>query len=51
MFGMLSVIFSEQPSQSSCAAQQIAITVLAAIMFAQGLQARSFIAVAKGLME
>jgi hypothetical protein len=30
---------------------KIAITVLAAIMFAQGLQARSFIAVAKGLME
>ena len=51
MFGTLSVIFSEQPSQSSFAAQQIAITVLAAIMFAQGLQARSLIAVAKGLME
>jgi hypothetical protein len=30
---------------------KIAITVLAAIMFAQGLQARSFIAVAEGLME
>jgi hypothetical protein len=50
-FGMLSVIFSERPTQSLCAAQQIAMTVLAAIMFAQGPQARSFIAVAKGLME
>jgi exopolysaccharide production protein ExoQ len=45
VFGMLSVIWSEQPMQSLRAALQIAITVLAAIMFAQGLQARSFIAV------
>jgi exopolysaccharide production protein ExoQ len=44
MFGMLSVIWSEQPTQSLRAALQIAVTVLAAIMFAQGLQARSFIA-------
>ena len=46
MFEMLLVIWSEQPTQSLRAAQQIAVTVLAAIMFAQGPQARSFIAVA-----
>jgi exopolysaccharide production protein ExoQ len=46
VFGMLSVAWSEQPMQSFRAAQQIAITVLAAIMFAQVLQARSFIAIA-----
>jgi exopolysaccharide production protein ExoQ len=45
LFGLLSVIWSEQPAQSARAAPQIAITVLAAIMFAQGLQARSFIAI------
>jgi exopolysaccharide production protein ExoQ len=45
LFGMLSVIWSEQPMQSLRATPQIAISVLAAIMFAQGLQARSFIAV------
>jgi exopolysaccharide production protein ExoQ len=46
LFGMLSVIWSEQPMQSARAAPQIGITALAAIMFAQGLRARSFIAIA-----
>jgi|SRR5450631_191532 exopolysaccharide production protein ExoQ len=45
LFGMLSVIWSEQPMQSARAAPQIGITTLAAIMFAQGLRARSFIAI------
>jgi exopolysaccharide production protein ExoQ len=45
VFGMISVIWSEQPTQSFRAAQQIAMTVLAAIMLAQRLQAKSFIAV------
>jgi exopolysaccharide production protein ExoQ len=45
LFGMLSVIWSEQPMQSARAATQIGITTLAAIMFAQGLRARSFIAI------
>ena len=45
VFGMISVIWSEQPTQSFRGAQQIAITVLAAIMLAQRLQAKSFIAV------
>jgi exopolysaccharide production protein ExoQ len=45
LFGLLSIIWSEQPAQSARAVPQIAITVLAAIMFAQGLQARSFIAI------
>src|SRR5450631_1912633 len=45
LFGMLSVIWSEQPMQSLRAAPQIGITTLAAIMFAQGLRARSFIAI------
>jgi exopolysaccharide production protein ExoQ len=45
VFGMISVIWSEQPTQSFRGAQQIAITVLAAIMLAQRLQATSFIAV------
>jgi exopolysaccharide production protein ExoQ len=46
VFGMISVIWSEQPSQSFRAAQQIAMTVLAAIMLAQRLPAKAFIAVA-----
>jgi exopolysaccharide production protein ExoQ len=45
LFGFLSVIWSEQPAQSARAAPQIAVTVLAAIMFAQGLRARSFLAI------
>jgi exopolysaccharide production protein ExoQ len=45
LFGALSVTWSEQPMQSLRAAPQIAISMLAAIMFAQGLQARSFIAI------
>src|SRR5437016_1177420 len=46
LFGLVSVIWSEQPMQSLRAAPQIAVSVLAAIMFAQALQARSFIAIA-----
>jgi exopolysaccharide production protein ExoQ len=45
LFGALSVLWSEQPMQSARAAPQIAITTLAAIMFAQALPARSFIAI------
>jgi exopolysaccharide production protein ExoQ len=45
VFGMLSVLWSLEPMVSARAAPQIAITVLAAIMFAQGLPARTFIAV------
>ena len=44
-FGMLSVLWSMEPMHSARAAPQIGITVLAAIMFAQGLPARAFIAV------
>ena len=44
VFGMLSVLWSMEPMQSARAAPQIGITVLAAIMFAQGLPARAFIA-------
>jgi exopolysaccharide production protein ExoQ len=44
VFGALSVIWSEQPMQSARAAAQIALSVLAALMFARGLPARSFIA-------
>jgi len=44
-FGALSVLWSEQPMQSLRAAPQIAISVLAAIMFAQALRASSFIAI------
>jgi len=44
-FGMLSVLWSMEPMQSARAAPQIGITILAAIMFAQGLPARAFIAV------
>ena len=45
LYGMLSIIWSDQPGQSLRSAPQIALTVLAAIMVAQGLQARSFITV------
>ena len=44
VFGMLSALWSMAPMQSARAAPQIGITVLAAIMFAQGLPARTFIA-------
>ncbi|WKA30568.1 O-antigen ligase family protein [Bradyrhizobium roseum] len=47
VFGALSVLWSLEPMVSARAAPQIGITVLAAIMFAQGLPARTFIA---GLM-
>src|SRR5580700_9888245 len=39
LFGALSVIWSEQPMQSLRGAAQIAISMLAAFMFAQGLRA------------
>jgi len=45
VFGALSVLWSMEPMVSARAAPQIGITVLAAIMFAQGLPARTFIAV------
>ena len=44
VFGVLSVLWSMEPMVSARAAPQIGITVLAAIMFAQGLPARAFIA-------
>lgn len=44
VFGALSVLWSMEPMVSARAAPQIGITVLAAIMFAQGLPARTFIA-------
>lgn len=44
-FGALSVMWSMEPMVSARAAPQIGLTVLAAIMFAQGLNARNFIAV------
>lgn len=44
VFGALSVLWSLEPMVSARAAPQIGITVLAAIMFAQGLPARTFIA-------
>lgn len=44
VFGMISVLWSMEPMQSARAAPQIGITVLAAIIFAQGLPARTFIA-------
>jgi len=44
LLGTLSVIWSEQPMQSIRAAAQIALSVLAALMFAHNLRARSFIA-------
>jgi exopolysaccharide production protein ExoQ len=43
VFGALSVIWSEQPMQSLRGASQIALSVLAALMFARGLHAKSFI--------
>lgn len=43
-FGALSVVWSEMPMASARAAVQIAITTVVAIMFAQSLPARSFIA-------
>jgi exopolysaccharide production protein ExoQ len=45
LLGALSVIWSEQPMQSLRSAAQIGISVLAALMFAQGLRARSFIVI------
>jgi exopolysaccharide production protein ExoQ len=45
LFGALSVLWSLDPMRSARAAPQIAITVLAAIMFAQALPARAFIAI------
>jgi exopolysaccharide production protein ExoQ len=44
LFGALSTIWSYQPMQSLRGAAQIALSVLAALMFACGLRARSFIA-------
>ena len=43
LFGALSVIWSEQPTQSLRSAAQIWVSVLAVLMFAQGLRAGSFI--------
>jgi exopolysaccharide production protein ExoQ len=45
IFGGLSIAWSEMPMASARAAVQIAITTLVAIMFAQGLRARTFIAI------
>jgi exopolysaccharide production protein ExoQ len=45
VFGALTAIWSDQPMLSARAAAQIAITTLAAVMFAQGLRAYSFIAI------
>lgn len=45
VFGALSVLWSMEPMVSARAAPQIGITVLAAILFAKGLPARTFIAV------
>lgn len=45
VFGALSTIWSDQPIHSARAAVQIGITTLAAITFAQGLQAYSYIAI------
>jgi exopolysaccharide production protein ExoQ len=45
LFGALSVLWSLDPARSARAAPQIAITVLASIMFAQALPARAFIAI------
>ena len=44
LFGALSVFWSEEPMQSLRAAAQIALSVLAALMFALSLRPRSFIA-------
>jgi exopolysaccharide production protein ExoQ len=45
VLGAFSVIWSEQPMQSLRASAQIALSVLAALMFAHGLRARAFIAI------
>ena len=45
LFGALSVLWSLDPMRSARAAPQIAITVLASILFAQALPARAFIAI------
>jgi exopolysaccharide production protein ExoQ len=45
VFGALSAIWSDHPMHSARAAAQIAITTLAAITFAQGLKAYSYIAI------
>jgi exopolysaccharide production protein ExoQ len=45
LFGALSVLWSLEPARSARAAPQIAITVLASIMFAQALPARTYIAI------
>src|SRR6266568_7398199 len=45
VFGALTAVWSDQPMLSARAAAQIGITTLAAIMFAQGLRAYSFIAI------
>jgi exopolysaccharide production protein ExoQ len=45
LFGALSIFWSADPTHSARAAPQIAITVLAAIMFAQALPAGAFIAI------
>jgi exopolysaccharide production protein ExoQ len=45
VFGAISVLWSMDPMVSARAAPQIGLTVLAAIMFAQGLPARTFMAV------
>jgi exopolysaccharide production protein ExoQ len=45
VFGAISVLWSMEPMVSARAAPQIGLTVLAAIIFARGLPARTFIAV------
>lgn len=45
LLGALSIIWSEQPMQSLRGATQIALSVFAALVFARGLRARTFIAV------
>src|SRR5690349_16348854 len=42
-FGALSVAWSDEPMQSLRASAQIGLSMLAALMFAQGLRAGSFI--------
>jgi hypothetical protein len=45
LFGTLSILWSVEPMHSARAAPQIAITVLAAVMFAQALPAKPFIVI------
>jgi exopolysaccharide production protein ExoQ len=45
ILGAITTLWSDEPIQSARAAVQIGITTLAAIMFAQGLKAYSFIAI------